>query len=185
MNRSTTSDILVMMFLIVMWIIVFTYSFGGYINSRVEESNKTNKQSNVIEEKVCLGNYSQDQMISDINKLKETVKKLKHNIIINRTAFVTVTGYHPKSRGINSDSNPGMTATMTRPISGRTAALSTSLVRKGWLGKKIYVEGFGVFVCLDRMNVDLEGDRIDLCTGSLKDANKIGRNEDVFVSIVD
>jgi len=100
------------------------------------------------------------------------------------TASVILTAYHPQSRGINSDSTPDTTATMTKPVAGRTCAISSTLVRKGWLGKKIYIEGYGVYKADDRMSTRAKGDRIDICVGGKKKARAIGKNHDVFVSML-
>lgn len=95
-------------------------------------------------------------------------------------ANVTLTGYHPWSNGINSDSYPQTTATMTIPVAGWTCAISSELVNKGWLGKKIYIEGIGVFKAEDRMNSNLRGLRIDLCLGSRQKALNFGKKNDVL-----
>lgn len=109
---------------------------------------------------------------------------LRQTSIKKNTALVTVSFYHPKSGGINSDTNPDQTALMNEPIAGYTAAISTALVRKGWLGKKIYIEGLGVFLCHDRMSSRLIGERIDICVGSKKEALENGIQKNVFVSVI-
>jgi 3D (Asp-Asp-Asp) domain-containing protein len=93
---------------------------------------------------------------------------------------VTLTGYHPWSNGINSDGYPQTTATMTIPVVGWTCAISSELVNKGWLGKKIYIEGIGVFKAEDRMNRNLNGLKIDLCMGSLQQALDFGKKKNVI-----
>jgi 3D (Asp-Asp-Asp) domain-containing protein len=93
---------------------------------------------------------------------------------------VTLTGYHPWSNGINSDGYPQTTAIMTAPVAGWTCAISSELVNKGWLGKKIYIEGVGVFKAEDRMNENLNGLRIDLCMGSLQQALDFGKKKNVL-----
>lgn len=95
-------------------------------------------------------------------------------------ANVTLTGYHPWSNGINSDGYPQTTATMTVPIAGWTCAISSELVDRGWLGKKIYIDGIGVFKAEDRMNCNLRGFRIDLCLGSLEQALNFGKKKNVL-----
>lgn len=95
-------------------------------------------------------------------------------------ANVTLTGYHPWSNGINSDGYPQTTATMTMPVAGWTCAISSELVDKGWLGKKIYIEGIGVFKAEDRMNENLSGLRIDLCLGSLQEALNFGKKKNIL-----
>ncbi len=112
--------------------------------------------------------------------LRSIIKSKKDKLEVITKANVTLTGYHPWSNGINSDGNPDKTATMTKPVAGRTCAISSELVDRGWLGKKIYIEGIGVFIAEDRMNVDLNGLRIDLCMGSLEEALKFGKKRNIL-----
>jgi len=100
------------------------------------------------------------------------------------SATVRVTAYHPKSKGINSDSSPETTATMTKPRAGKTAAISSSLFKKGWLGKKVYIDGYGVFIIEDRMSKSLKGDRIDLCVGSKRVAQNFKTKDEVHATIL-
>jgi len=97
---------------------------------------------------------------------------------------VILTWYHPESGGINTDGNPYRTATMTKPVVGRTIAISKELVRKGWLGKKIYIEGYGVFVAEDRMSSALPGCRIDICCASKKIAMRNGKKHNIYCSVL-
>lgn len=97
---------------------------------------------------------------------------------------VKVTGYHPDSGGINSDSNPSVTATMTPHKAGYTCAISTALVEAGWLGKEIYIDGFGMVLANDRLAPGIKGFQIDLCKGSYKDAMVVGENLNVLASLV-
>ncbi len=99
------------------------------------------------------------------------------------TKDVTVTFYHPDSKGINSDSDPSKTATMTEPVAGRTVAISSELIEAGWLGSKIYIEGIGVFKAEDRMNTKLKGLRIDICVTSYKEAIKRGKLKKLAVKL--
>jgi 3D (Asp-Asp-Asp) domain-containing protein len=97
---------------------------------------------------------------------------------------VTISAYHPPSRGINSDKDPSRTATMTRPIAGRTIAISTELVELGWLGKKIYINGHGVYYAESRMEINVKGKRIDICAPTLKWAKKFGIKKDVLAIVL-
>ncbi|WP_457551150.1 3D domain-containing protein [Desulfobacula sp.] len=112
--------------------------------------------------------------------LRSIVKSKEKKLDRIAKANVTLTGYHPWSNGINSDGHPQTTATMTIPVVGRTCAISSELVKRGWLGKKIYIEGIGVFKAEDRMNSSIDGLRIDLCMGSLKEALTFGKKENVL-----
>lgn len=71
---------------------------------------------------------------------------------------VTITAYSPRTQ--ETDSTPDQTALMTKPIPGGTCAVSRDLICL--LGKKIYVEGYGVYTVTDVMNTRWEY-RIDLC----------------------
>ena len=112
--------------------------------------------------------------IAALHKQLEELSKVK----------AIITWYHPDSGGINSDSDPEHTATMTKPTVGRTIAISTSLVKRGWLGKKIYINGYGVFVAESRMAVDLPGDRIDICAASKEIADNNGIKRNVLCSVL-
>ena len=97
---------------------------------------------------------------------------------------VTVTAYHPSSRGINSDVNPNKTATMRKPISGYTLAISDELFNIGWLNKKIYIDGWGVGKATDRMGASVKGKHIDICFPTLKTAKKFGIRRDVLAVLL-
>ena len=134
---------------------------------------------------------SLSQEIKNLKKsvsLYENKEKYLRSIILSKEikldtiekANVTLTGYHPWSNGINSDAYPQTTATMTIPVAGWTCAISSELVDRGWLGKKIYIEGLGVFKAEDRMDCNLSGLRIDLCLGSLEQALNFGKKKNVL-----
>ena len=102
------------------------------------------------------------------------------NIELNRKQIITVSFYHPKSKGINSDSDHTKTATMTRPVVGRTVAISDELFNLGWLGNKIYIDGFGVFLAEDRMGPSIKGKCIDICVSSEKKAFQLGKKRNII-----
>ena len=102
------------------------------------------------------------------------------NIELNRKQIITVSFYHPKSKGINSDSDHTKTATMTRPVVGRTVAISDELFNLGWLGNKIYIDGFGVFLAEDRMGPSIKGKCVDICVSSKKKAFQLGKRYNVI-----
>lgn len=115
---------------------------------------------------------------------KGLVAQVKGVLAKRDTAKVILTWYHPNSGGINTDGDPNNTALMTRPIAGRTIAISKALVRKGWLGKKVYVEGYGIFIAEDRMSSALPGERIDICTSSKRVAMNNGKLRNIFSCII-
>ncbi len=139
-----------------------------------------------------------EEQVSQTNLLEKENTVLKKSLIASemvtgrllekslngRALRVKITGYHPNSMGINSDSNPSMTATMTPHKAGRTCAISTELVEAGWLGKEIYIEGYGMMIANDRLAKGIRGRQIDLCKGSLKDALAVGSNYNVLSTLV-
>lgn len=112
------------------------------------------------------------------------IKALHKQLIEAASVKVTLTWYHPESGGINTDGNPYRTATMTKPKVGRTIAISKELVRKGWLGKRVYIEGYGMFVAEDKMSSAIPGCRIDICAASKKIAMRNGKKYNVFCSVL-
>lgn len=85
---------------------------------------------------------------------------------------LTVTAYTAREEETNSD--PGNTALMEDPIPGYTVAVSQDLKR--WLGKRIYIQGLGVFRVNDLMNKRYE-DRVDLLVHSVKQAREFGKQQ--------
>ena len=148
-----------------------------------------------LEEKLRINNIESKQEMEilshEVERLKKLLiveqtdnKRIQYKLFRSTNALVTVTYYHPASKGINSDSDPGNTATMNKPIAGYTVALSTELVELGWLGQRVYIEGKGMFRATDRMNTSLKGKRIDICIGSKEAAIKKGIKRDVFSCII-
>lgn len=131
-----------------------------------------------------------DQSINDLFKEKESWRLRALNVGTRR---VKVSFYHPKSGGINADKDPGVTATGTKPTAGWTVAISRDLIEPGFYGKKIYVEGWGMFKTEDLLNdkqMKRHGgakirNQIDICVGSLDDIPKKGVFENVLISIID
>ena len=124
------------------------------------------------------------QIYTQLNSMYEEVKALRETIQSDYQV-ITVTAYHPKSKGINSDKNPNRTALMKRPIPGYTLAISTELVELGWLGKKIYINGWGVGQATDRMGNSIKGKQIDICAPSLKLAKYFGIKKGIQAVILD
>jgi len=123
-------------------------------------------------------NSTPDDVEIRISNLEKRITELETYIEMGSINYthqkVTVTAYHPNSKGINSDRNPARTATMKRPIAGYTLAISDELFHLGWLGKKIYIDGWGVGRATDRMGASIKGKCIDICFPSLKSAKKFG-----------
>lgn len=96
------------------------------------------------------------------------IDKYKEKNILN----VTVTAYTP--RACETDSTPQFTAIMSKSCPGYTAAVSRDLIN--YLGRKIYIEGVGVFKLEDVMNRRYR-QRIDLMFGSVEAARKFGKKQ--------
>lgn len=122
--------------------------------------------------------------IDENKKLELKINKLSKEVLDIISKRVKVTGYHPNSGGINSDANPDVTATMTPHKAGYTCAISTELVDAGWLGREIYIDGFGMVLANDRLAPGIKGYQIDLCKGSYNDAMKVGENFNVLATLV-
>jgi len=128
----------------------------------------------------------------EFNYLSLTNKQLRKDLLILRKEFkstsslikVKVTYYCPWAKGINSDSNPNRTALMVKPVSGYTIAISNDLFDKGLLGKKVYVEGFGIGRLEDRMGNNITGDCIDICVGTCDQAIKLGVKRNITMIIL-
>ena len=119
-----------------------------------------------------------------LTKISKEIQEIK-NLLEADNQIVTLSAYHPKSRGINSDRDPSRTATMKRPVPGYTLAISDELFDLGWLGKKIYINGWGVGKATDRMGNSVKGKQIDICAPSLILAEKFGIKTDVQAIVLD
>ena len=120
------------------------------------------------------------QAISELAQIKGQLQQIRQYIENSNYQYVSLTAYHPPSRGINSDSTPNKTATMRKPVPGYTLAISDELFHMGWLGRKIYIEGWGVGKATDRMASTVTGKRIDVCISTLKLAKRFGIKKNVM-----
>lgn len=122
------------------------------------------------------------------NKISELENKiLKQNTTISKLISknnVKITFYCPELKGINSDSNSRKTALMQKPVAGWTCAISRDLMKQGYLGKKIYIEGIGIRYANDLMGKTVNGkeivNQIDICVGKkniYNEAKKLGKNK--------
>lgn len=85
---------------------------------------------------------------------------------------MTVTAYTASRDECNGD--PANTATMSKPVPGYTVAVSRDKLYL--LGRKIWVEGMGVYEVTDLMNKRFEN-RIDILVGSKETAKEFGVQE--------
>jgi len=117
--------------------------------------------------------YRLDTMSEKVVKQKELIEK--QEFIIEKyqeknVLDVIVTAYTPRKS--ETDSTPEFTAIMSPSRPGYTAAVSRDLIR--FLGRKIYIQGVGVFGLEDVMNRRYR-ERIDLMFGDVKTARKFGK----------
>jgi len=138
-----------------------------------------------LENKVMLSkiNDTNQQLKLELSKYKKELALI--GVLITKNQKVTVTGYHPPSKGINSDKSPETTALMQAPIPGGSVAISRELHQLGWLGKKIYIEGYGVFKANDLMGKSTKGKHIDICMESKKEAMRIGKKANIAAVVVE
>ena len=76
-------------------------------------------------------------------------------------SHVKFTFYLPKEGSRN-----GLTALGTRATPGRTVAVSRDLAQQGWLGRTVYIPGYGVRLVEDLMDKSIKGNRVDICMAS-------------------
>ncbi len=93
---------------------------------------------------------------------------------------LSLSAYTARPEEGNEDVNS--TAVMTTPVPGLTAAVSRDL--KGWLGKRVYVKGFGVRLVSDLMHPRHEKS-IDLLVEDVDTATEIGVKHDVLVTLIE
>jgi len=87
------------------------------------------------------------------------------------TSVYNITAYTARREETNKDNEN--TATMERPMAGRTCAVSRDLIN--WLGGWVYIEGVGVRKVNDLMNSRYTKS-IDLCVRNPRIAKRFGRN---------
>lgn len=131
--------------------------------------------------------FSVAEESQNIKNLETIITELQNQInLLKKSNYnkVTLSAYHPQSKGINSDKSPHTTATMKKPIAGYTLALSKELVDQGWLGQKIYIDGWGIGQATDRMDTSVKGKQIDICSPNLKHAKDFGIKKDVLAIVL-
>ena len=85
---------------------------------------------------------------------------------------LTITAYTAREEETNED--PRNTALMEEPTPGYTVAVSQDLKR--WLGKRIYIQGLGVFRVNDLMNKRFTN-RVDILVHSVRKALEFGKQQ--------
>ncbi len=131
--------------------------FIGLVAITVKLSNEDYKIENIIK-----------KQSERIEVLESSVSDLQNKLEIMN---LTVTAYSPEVK--QTDSTPYMTAIMVKVRTGQIA-VSRDLFKNGYtFGKKIYIEGMGVYVIADLMHPRWTK-RVDIFVWTRKRARKIG-----------
>ena len=142
-------------------------------------------QDEILILKMLLNGYRE----SKGNRENELGKLLDENLILNRlisgyreanTHRLRLTAYTARPQECNDDVDN--TAIMQTPVSGWTVAVSRDL--RGWLGKRVYIEGFGVRLVNDLMNARYTN-AIDVLVADVPTAKRIGVRKNVLVTLVE
>ena len=189
MNRETITISIVPALLVIIAATVIIFDQNRTINSLLK--NVTACYDSVSECERVSNKWSV-YLLSELIRTKrnlyqmtEVAIRLEKQIYESEHQYVTVTSNHPPSRGINSDKDPERVATMKKPVPGYTLAVSDELFNIGWLGKKIYIDGWGVGKATDRMDHTVKDKRIDICAPTLKWAKEFGIKKNVMAVILD
>lgn len=111
---------------------------------------------------------NQEQLLTIQRELRD-VQQVVDEVYAARKFKLSATAYSGSPD--ETDSDPDKTALMTKPIDGRTVAVSRDLMH--WLGHKVYVKGKGVFVVEDLMNARFTK-KMDFFCGTKKEAIRFG-----------
>lgn len=124
---------------------------------------------------------SQTQL--ELMKAEDEILVLKALLNAYRDANVRqlrLSAYTARPEETNEDVE--RTAIMETPVPGLTVAVSRDLKR--WLGKRVYVKGFGVRLVSDLMHPRHEKS-IDLLVEDVATATEIGVKHDVLVTLIE
>lgn len=109
-----------------------------------------------------------------------TLRKMVHGYRDANTHQLRLSAYTARPEETNDDVDN--TAIMQDPVPGWTVAVSRDL--KGWLGKRVYIEGFGVRLVSDLMNTRFD-QAIDVLVPDVSTARGIGVQDNVLVTLVE
>ncbi len=114
-----------------------------------------------------------NQVFDELMLNRQVISDMKTVLHINDVHNVEVTAYTAAFN--ETDADPQITASMTKPIPGKTIAVSRDLFYSGWtFGKSVYIEGQGLFVIQDLMAKKWTM-KIDICTGTKVEARQFGK----------
>ena len=107
-------------------------------------------------------------------KINRKIKRFESIINLEVVKTLTVTAYSPRRR--ETDSTPFVNACMNRVRHGQVA-VSRDLFLSNWVcGRKVYIQGYGVFVINDLMNRRYKN-RIDIFYMRTSRAYKFGKKK--------
>lgn len=109
-----------------------------------------------------------------LEKQQEKVANILNGLNLKSVDKLTVTAYSP--RNSETDNTPKVTASMSKVRHGGVA-VSRDLFKDGWVfGKKVYIEGYGIYAINDLMNKRFEN-RIDIFMWDTEKALNFGKKE--------
>jgi 3D (Asp-Asp-Asp) domain-containing protein len=158
--------------MIILFIFVNLSALSMVAESSAEET--VNPLSDII----CI-----EEQKLELQKAREEILVLKAILEAYHKAnthYLRLSAYTARKEECNDDIEN--TAIMQRPKAGWTVAVSRDL--RGWLGKRVYVEGFGVRMVSDLMN-PRHAKSIDILVPEASEAMEIGIRENVFVTLIE
>jgi 3D (Asp-Asp-Asp) domain-containing protein len=135
--------------------------------------------------KMFLDRYKKAANQKDLELSKAQEENLVLNAILHgykeaNTHHLRLSAYTARTQECNDD--PENTAIMQAPKPGWTVAVSHDL--KGWLGKRVYIQGFGVRLVNDLMH-SRYSKSIDVLVGKVSTAKSIGIKNNVLVTLIE
>ena len=125
----------------------------------------------------------EDKIIKELRqenlKLRAENKLLMRKLEALTVHKVTVTFYTLSKS--ECDSTPYINALGKQPVIGRDVAVSRDLIYV--LGKRVYIEGFGVRKVTDLMNPRFKN-RVDILVSSKKQARRLGKIKNVKLIVL-
>lgn len=170
-------------FLLAVTIAFITYFFEA---QKLRKLVELQRQTINLQDKVLQNTRKKlEQMERDFERSMQRKGMLRvelEQLQAKATQQVIVTAYTACPRETNND--PGNTASMRKPRKG-IIAVSRDLFYSGWsFGKKVYIEGVGIYEIQDLMNERFEK-RLDILLGTKKQAKQFGIRQTKAILLTD
>lgn len=134
-----------------------------------------------LDKRVMLLENQKQAFTEKLSQQQEKISNILHGLNLKSVKKLTVTAYSPRKK--ETDNTPTVTASMDTVRHGGVA-ISRDLFKRGWsFGKKIYIEGYGVYEINDLMNERFKN-RIDIFMWDTNKAKKSGKKE-LVVALID